>query len=67
MGKVKGEDGAANEMFKSLGPIGKKKLLMVLNEIYKTGDLPSDMLRSVIIMLSKRLKLSNAWTLELLV
>ena len=56
MGKAKGEDGVTNEMIKSLGPIGKTKLLMVLNETYETGELPSGMLRSVFIMLPKYTK-----------
>ena len=42
MGKAKGEDGVTNEMIKSLGPVGKKRLLKVLNEICETGELPSD-------------------------
>ena len=64
MGRAKEENGTAYEMIKFLGPIGKKKLLTVLNEIYETGELLKDMIRYVI-MLPKRLKLSNARTLEL--
>ena len=55
-GEAKGEYGVANEMIKFLGPIGKKKLLTVSNEIYETGELPSDVLRSVLITLPKNTK-----------
>ena len=42
MVKAKGEGDVASEIIKSLGPIGKERLLMVLNEIYETGELPPD-------------------------
>ena len=35
MGKAIREDGVTSEIIKPLGPIGEKKLLTVLNEIYE--------------------------------
>ena len=46
MGKAKGEDFVTNEMIKSLGIIGKR-FLTVLNEIYESGELPSDLFYNV--------------------
>ena len=41
-GKACGEDGIVAEMLKPLGESGKKKLLDILNRIYKSGEFPDD-------------------------
>ena len=55
-GKATGEDGVASEMFKVLGQNGKKKLLHLLNNILRSGQMPQDFLKSVFVVLPKKAK-----------
>ncbi|GFR98655.1 LINE-1 retrotransposable element ORF2 protein [Elysia marginata] len=53
-GKATGPDGVAVEMIEALEEYGVEKLTSLLNEIYDTGEIPTDISRSVFIALPKK-------------
>ncbi|GFR64660.1 LINE-1 retrotransposable element ORF2 protein [Elysia marginata] len=53
-GKATGPDGVAVEIKEALEEYGVEKLTSLLNEIYDTGEIPTDISRSVFIALPKK-------------
>ncbi|GFR87016.1 endonuclease-reverse transcriptase [Elysia marginata] len=53
-GKATGPDGVAVEMIEALEEYGVEKLTSLLNEIYDTGEISTDISRSVLIALPKK-------------
>ena len=53
-GKATGPDGISVELIEALGDFGLVELTELLNKIYDTGHIPSDMLKSVFIALPKK-------------
>ncbi|GFS27117.1 RNA-directed DNA polymerase from mobile element jockey-like [Elysia marginata] len=53
-GKATGPDGTAVEMIEALEEYGVEKLTSLLNEIYDTGEIPTDISRSVFIAHPKK-------------
>ena len=54
MGKAPGEDGITTEMLKTLESFGVEKLTDLYNDIYATGIIPEELLRSIYITLPKQ-------------
>jgi len=52
-GKATGPDGISVKLIKALGDFGLFELTELLNKLYDTGHIPSDMLKSVFIALPK--------------
>ncbi|GFN99673.1 serine/threonine-protein phosphatase 6 regulatory ankyrin repeat subunit b [Plakobranchus ocellatus] len=53
-GKATGSDGISVELIEALGDYGVDKVTILLNEIYDTGQIPTDMSRSICIALPKK-------------
>ena len=53
-GKALGPDDVAIEEVEALGEFGIEKITDILNEIYYTGQIPTDMSKSIFIALSKK-------------
>ncbi|GFN88930.1 transposon tx1 uncharacterized 149 kda protein [Plakobranchus ocellatus] len=53
-GKATGSDGISVELIEALGDYGVDKVTILLNEIYDTGQIPTDMSRSIFIALPKK-------------
>jgi len=53
-GKATGPDGISVKLIKALGDFGLFELTELLNKLYDTGHIPSDMLKSVFIALPKK-------------
>ena len=53
-GKAPGEDGITTEMIKILDDFGIDKLLELYNNMYNTGHIPEDHLRSIFITIPKK-------------
>ena len=55
-GKSPGEDGITTEMVKTLEEFGINALTELYNDMYETGYIPQDLLKSVYITLPKKAK-----------
>ena len=58
-GKAPGEDGITAEMIKILDDFGIDKLLDLYNNMYNTGHIPEELLRSIFITIPKKQKASE--------
>jgi len=66
-GKAEGVDDISGEMLKCLGEKAIEELIEICQQIYTTGEWPSDFLQTVMISLEKRQTQQNARTIGLLV
>ncbi|GFS03554.1 hypothetical protein ElyMa_004635000 [Elysia marginata] len=53
-GKATGPDNIAAEQIKALDEFGINKITELLDEIYETGEIPKEMLKSIFIALPKK-------------
>ncbi len=58
--KAPGPDGVCNEFLKHLGPVGRRLLLELLNDSWRTGQVPADWRRAEIVPILKKGKDKNA-------
>ncbi len=53
-GKSTGIDGVATEMLQAMDKEAKQRILELLNEVYETGDMPEDFIKSIFIAIPKK-------------